>query len=321
MQFSATNDFTVNRESRWTELWQVEQSFNGSNYKDYALSDYLPSFLWDFGFEKLISYPDVSVMYRQHLHASTVAVVVYLAAVMGGQRAMRNSKPFGLKRTLACWNLLLAVFSAMGALRLIPHIVYGHWLNPAAYFVCRSAPSHTGSGSTYFWVSVFVWSKYFELVDTALLVLRKKPVSFLHWFHHATVLMYTWHSMAHVTNTGIYFAGMNYLVHSVMYFYYFLAAIGKPPNWGFTVTVMQITQMLVGIALNVFQYHSYTVYPHCDVAWRNIHAAVLMYAAYMGLFLQFFIKRYCTSSSRSAPATRNYQVDQQSHLLDKSKAE
>lgn len=39
------------------------------------------------------------------------------------------------------------------------------------------------------WNSVFVISKLVELGDTVFLWLDKKPVKFLHWFHHATVLL------------------------------------------------------------------------------------------------------------------------------------
>ena len=37
------------------------------------------------------------------------------------------------------------------------------------------------------WVGLFIFSKIPELLDTVFLVLQKKRVIFLHWFHHVTV--------------------------------------------------------------------------------------------------------------------------------------
>jgi elongation of very long chain fatty acids protein 6 len=33
-------------------------------------------------------------------------------------------------------------------------------------------------------------------VDTLFIVLRKKPLIFLHWYHHITVLLFCWHAFA-----------------------------------------------------------------------------------------------------------------------------
>ncbi len=44
-------------------------------------------------------------------------------------------------------------------------------------------------------------------------MLRKKPLIFLHWYHHVTVLLYCWHSYYEQTTYGLYFIAMNYTVH------------------------------------------------------------------------------------------------------------
>lgn len=53
----------------------------------------------------------------------------------------------------------------------------------------RSFIEHKVSG---FWSTMFVLSKVPELGDTLFIVLRKQPLIFLHWYHHATVLVYSW---------------------------------------------------------------------------------------------------------------------------------
>ncbi|KAF4736313.1 hypothetical protein FOZ63_032338, partial [Perkinsus olseni] len=142
--------------------------------------------------------------------------------------------------------------------------------------------------------------KYFELIDTAFLVLRKKNVNFLHWFHHATVLLYCWHAGAYEQPTGIFFATMNYMVHSIMYFYYFLSSVGHKPKWGLTVTILQITQMLIGMFVVAVHYYSLRTVPRCDGATEDLLAAFLMYTAYLVLFAQFFVGRYVKGGNRKA---------------------
>ena len=97
---------------------------------------------------------------------------------------------------------------------------------------------------------LFIFSKYLELIDTVFLVLRKRKVRFLHWYHHFSVLLYCWHAYTWEMPTGLYFAAMNYTVHAVMYFYYFLSGVlTKPPDWALLVTVMQLLQMVGGRAI------------------------------------------------------------------------
>ena len=62
------------------------------------------------------------------------------------------------------------------------------------------------------WVGLFIYSKMPELLDTAFLTFQKKPVIFLHWFHHVTVLLYCWHAYHHQVSSGLWFASMNYCV-------------------------------------------------------------------------------------------------------------
>ena len=64
-----------------------------------------------------------------------------------------------------------------------------------------------------------------ELVDTVFIVLRKQKLIFLHWYHHVTVLWFSWYSYVGFTSTCRWFMVMNYCVHSIMYSYYALRAM------------------------------------------------------------------------------------------------
>ena len=154
---------------------------------------------------------------RAHAEVPVFAVAIYLAMVMSGPKAM----PFPLKlgRLFAVWNLLLCVFSAVGVSRVVPVMIealqdpsHGDTFWERFVWTCCTDPKDWylvgGSG---LWVGLFIFSKLPELLDTAFLVLQKKDVIFLHWFHHCTVLLYCWHAFHHRIAPGLWFAAMNFL--------------------------------------------------------------------------------------------------------------
>lgn len=56
-----------------------------------------------------------------------------------------------------------------------------------------------------------------QLVDTIFLIVRGKDVNLLHWWHHLSVLMYTWIAVHSNFSPGWAFATVNCFVHCVMY--------------------------------------------------------------------------------------------------------
>lgn len=240
---------------------------------------------------------------------SYVGSAVYLVCLYFGTKAMENRKPFDLKGLLAGWNLLLAVFSFIGMIRCGLHFAMVLHKYGFEYSICRAASSSYGRGPVGFWTLAFVFSKFFELIDTVFLVVRKKKVGFLHWYHHFTVMMYCWNSYVYEMPTGIWFCVMNYTVHSVMYWYYFLAAIGKPPSWAFAVTVLQLSQMFIGCYITVSHILKMTIYPvaNCDGYMPNLIAAGIMYASYFYLFAEFMVKRYCCKRKQASTKDKKKQ--------------
>eukprot|EP01071_Lankesteria_metandrocarpae_P001977 Lankesteria_metandrocarpae@DN2002_c0_g1_i1.p2 len=279
------------KKSWWTEPWPVENHFVENEFSLQAL-------VWG----------------RNHYWGAAIAAVLYMLSIWLGTWYMKKQEPFDLRRPLKYWNLLLAIFSIMGSLRVVPHMINmmstvglgNSMCSPAAYTVGFSAPS--------VWVTLFVYSKYAELLDTAFIVLRKRKVSFLHWFHHATVLVYTWDAFLNEQGVGVYYCSMNYVVHAIMYFYYYLAsATSKPPKWGVFVTVLQIVQMFMGVFLTgvgIWNYYgrgSQTLWTldlaldprgggRCFISLNNLLVATFMYATYFYLFAEFFAKRYVLKS-------------------------
>eukprot|EP00494_Astrolonche_serrata_P001183 UN01189 len=57
---------------------------------------------------------------------------------------------------------------------------------------------------------VFVLSKIFELFDTIWLLLKKKDIAFLHWYHHISVFIFCWHSWLTVSPASMILPSMNF---------------------------------------------------------------------------------------------------------------
>jgi GNS1/SUR4 family len=97
---------------------------------------------------------------------------------------------------------------------------------------------------------------------------------------------------------------MNYAVHSIMYFYYYLMAIKAKPKWfkSSWITIAQISQMIVGVGLTIAGcYIQYVLKPkNCYLKPENNWAALIMYGSYLFLFVQFFLQRYLQKGSKSA---------------------
>jgi hypothetical protein len=146
-----------------------------------------------------------------------------------------------------------------------------------------------------------------ELLDTFFIVVHKKPLIFLHWYHHISVLLYCWYSYVQKSPVGIVFCAMNYGVHSLMYFYYFLMAIHRKPGWlnAFWITVAQISQMIVGVTVTILGWYLMVHSPQegCMLTRDNNTAALIMYGSYLALFVEFFVQRYLTGKLKSRRST------------------
>jgi len=224
------------------------------------------------------------------------ALVLYVALITAGRKAMENREPWKWRKYLAAWNLFLSLYSFIGAFRTAPYLFYNLTNMSLRDNLCNDPRESAGSGSTGLWIQLFVLSKFPELIDTFFIVIHKKPLIFLHWYHHITVLAYCWHSYVTKSPAGVFFCVMNYCVHAIMYGYYFLMAIKMKPKWfnAMFITTAQISQMVVGVTVTLFMAYYYNTEDSdsCYIQKENNIAAFIMYGSYLFLFAQFFIGRY-----------------------------
>lgn len=96
-----------------------------------------------------------------------------------------------------------------------------------------------------------------------------------------------------------------------MYSYYALVSMGKyPPKMlAMTITVLQLTQMIVGCAINVSAHNYLSNVPPraCGISQINIKLSTAMYFSYFVLFSQFFYKAYFSPKSGKKAKTEPIQ--------------
>ena len=239
---------------------------------------------------------------REWLWVCIPIAALYLALIFGGQQWMRDRPAADLRRPLIAWNWLCAIFSLIGAARVLPHAVYRLATVPTLEYICQPGEYDYGTGAVILWMSFFTVSKVAELLDTMFIVARKKPLILLHWYHHVTVLLFTFHAFAYEQAPSIFYAAMNLSVHGVMYSYYAFSAMGyrgrANPIPSIALTSVQLSQMVVGVLVHCACFYLYyghgNVYQgmQCGVSWENMWAGVLMYLSYLLLFGQLFYRKY-----------------------------
>lgn len=249
-----------------------------------------------FRFEDRVSLYEWQEWCMQRRSWPLIAVPVYLTAMVWGQALMRQRKPFDAKGLLLAWNSGLALFSILGVVRVAPPLV--HQLRSRGFedSICVNRPDHVVS----LWIFLFTMSKFVELGDTAFLVLRKRRVLFLHWFHHVTVLLYTWFAFTHNAPTGKYFILVNFFVHSLMYAYFACQTLGikAPTLVSISITSLQILQMVIGIVLLICSVRQYIRDSGCATHPNILLSGILMYGSYFCLFVQFFVNSYLTGKKK-----------------------
>jgi len=253
-------------------------------------------------FEKNFDYCQHFEWMAKYWQFCYVFIAVYLLAIYFGQNYMKSRPPFKLRGALLFWNLFLGTFSAFGAWRTIS--VLAHQMSEDGFHeaVCGNVPTEVKQGmGIYMWY--FAISKFFELLDTAFIVLRKSPLIFLHWYHHMTVCFFVWSSGAYPSNIQMYFCAINLLVHAVMYTYYALkvANIRVPKQISMVITSMQLIQMLCGVYLTAYSYRMKTT-PGigCCIRSEAFTIAVTIYSSYFLLFLNFFVRAYVFKKSKKS---------------------
>ncbi|CAE6538118.1 unnamed protein product [Rhizoctonia solani] len=136
--------------------------------------------------------PDHLVTYQAGVTPlSTPPVVVacligYLTTIFSLREVMRGRDALKLTTPFQIHNIYLTAGSGLLLLLMVEEIAPIWWKTGLFNAMCAEA-SWTPRLEFYYMINYYI--KYIELADTVFLVLKKKPLAFLHVFHHAATAL------------------------------------------------------------------------------------------------------------------------------------
>jgi hypothetical protein len=102
------------------------------------------------------------------------------------------------------------------------------------------------SGRVFFWSYLFYLTKYFQLLDTLITLLRKRPLTFLHIFHHIMAIFTCFFWLEFSQSLQILGILTNTLVYVIVYTYFFFRSrareMPEPPPHTWLAGYCQIAQ-------------------------------------------------------------------------------
>ncbi|CAD1471872.1 unnamed protein product [Heterotrigona itama] len=278
------------------------------NGTEYFMNATGPEHWVTFSFETTDFIWDAHLWMKDYWWKCFYYTAVYLIVIFGGKRYMSDKPKFNLRNTLALWSASLGLFSIIGFMRTMPELYHTLQHHGFYYSVCSNS-YYTHDRVCAFWSCLFALSKIIELGDTVFIVLRKQPLILLHWYHHITVIYFTWHAYSLLVGTARWYIVMNYFVHSWMYSYYAVKAMEfkLPKRFAMMITTMQLLQMVVGaVVTGATYYYVKKGQKECHATVLNSTFGLLMYLSYFILFVRLFQKSYLSSNNEQKRQSQDH---------------
>lgn len=265
-----------------------------TTYQEFFTFDYASLHTSDSPSDKLYAMFD-------HPYVPFGAVLFYLLisnSIFDVIRKMFNLAPKGpvIQSITILHSSLLAVYSLWTCVNtvsiVVPHVMEVGFL-PA---MCDASGELWGAKGLSFWVTHFYLSKFYEFIDTWLIVLKGRQPIFLQTYHHAGVVLLMWgFVVTRNTAAGAILTCLNSFIHTLMYSYYVMAAFGINSPLKNYLTMAQMIQFLVGIAIVTPVYSCYNEAQAYNTAALQAYAIYLTY-----LFYCFYQENYIKKKAAAA---------------------
>jgi fatty acid elongase 3 len=188
-----------------------------------------------------------------HWGYPAAATAGYVAMLYVLTRFMKDRKAAVIPRVLFVHNMSLCAGSLWLAVWITYTLGAQALVRPPIDLICSKGMHENGHLHMIYYINSFF--KVWEFADTALLVVRKKPVPFLHSYHHAATLVLTWVQMAENSTAQWVPIFINLWVHVFMYYYYAMSAVGVRIWWKKYLTSLQIAQFVIDVSVITYAYY------------------------------------------------------------------
>lgn len=228
--------------------------------------------------------------------AMLATVIFYLFSLRSLKETVRaldpDAKNSVFKGFLAVHNLGLAIFSLVCTWNL--WLLWGSSLVGDGWHTAFCDPDgslwRTGLGS---WTNVFYLSKFYEFLDTWILIYKRKEPSVLQVYHHAGVVITMWGAVVSQAPWITLASAINSFIHTLMYTYFFIKTLWpkveiKAAKY---LTSLQIIQFFSGL---VFTAMYYRLGDSCNTQSSRFmcYLSCGYVTILMGLFISFANKKY-----------------------------
>lgn len=241
------------------------------NHKSYQLPDVSPPVFslnpwstFDQAWTSLLGYPTKDFQFVQGVtpmstfKETAAGIATYYLVIFGGRELMRNRPAFKFNTLFMLHNFYLTAISGGLLLLFVQQLAPALWKNGLYDGVCGASGWSQNLLVLYY---LNYLTKYLELLDTVFLVVKKKPLTFLHTYHHGATALLCYTQLVGQTSVSWVPITLNLAVHVVMYWYYFQSARGVRVWWKQYITMFQITQFVLdlGESISIHRFRELTI--------------------------------------------------------------
>lgn len=269
------------------------------------MDDLYPDFVKEFSFE----YGKTPMSHWMIPFFSLVAYIIIIYAfqyfmnyMYPRENIFENTRPKGFELRIFTYlhNLFLCLLSmCMATGNLIESIRLYIKNDFSLESIFCDPKSITTRGPLNFWTYIFYLSKYYELIDTLLMVAKRRPLSFLHVYHHIVTLALVYVALCDKMSLQWVAVVTNGYIHVLMYYYYSQAAVGVNVSWKKYLTILQIAQFVLDLVVpQIYLYYVYVAEVKCGGSEEVLWLGVAVILSFLLLFLQFYVSTYRNNADR-----------------------